>query len=470
MKKSELTFTAILVPLDFALVMAAALTAYTLRFGALADVRPIVFELPLKDYILLATVASLFFLAVFALNGLYAVSGPRRIKIEVSRIFFACSTATMALVAAFFFNRELFASRFIVLALWFFAFIYVGAGRVATRFLQRLLLRAGIGVHRMVVIGGDDRTTKTLIAEFAQHPAIGYKVVKHAAAFDGPTEAEVRALAAARQMDEILVAGADISRSELSRILGFAEAHHLTFKYSADLLATHAKNIEVSTIAGIPYVEIKRTRLEGWGRIFKRLFDVIASILLIAVLAPVMLATAVAIIADSGLPILFRKRDDGTPYLRIGEYGRPFTYLKFRSMKPGTHTMRYDQLAHLDEQRGPVVKIKDDPRVTRVGAFIRKYSIDELPQLFLVLSGKMSLVGPRPHEPEEVANYRDHHRRVLNVKPGITGLAQVSGRRDLDFEEEVKLDTYYIENWSPWLDLAILAKTPLVVFSRKGAY
>ena len=118
---------------------------------------------------------------------------------------------------------------------------------------------------------------------------------------------------------------------------------------------------------------------------------------------------------------------------------------------------------------GPLFKIKDDPRITRVGKFMRKWSIDELPQFWNVLKGNISLVGPRPHEPHEVDKYEKHHKKLLNIKPGITGMAQVSGRSDLEFEEEVKLDTFYIENWSPWLDLVILIKTPLVVLLRKGA-
>ena len=118
---------------------------------------------------------------------------------------------------------------------------------------------------------------------------------------------------------------------------------------------------------------------------------------------------------------------------------------------------------------GPMVKIKDDPRITRIGGFIRRWSIDELPELFLVLKGDMSLVGPRPHLPEEVAKYEHHHKKVLTLKPGITGMAQISGRSDLSFEEEVKLDTYYIENWSLLFDLSILFRTPIAVVRGRKA-
>ena len=155
----------------------------------------------------------------------------------------------------------------------------------------------------------------------------------------------------------------------------------------------------------------------------------------------------------------------------MGQGGKPFRYFKFRSMRDKVHSMRYTQLALQDSRRGtPLVKIKNDPRITRVGRFIRAFSIDELPELFLVLAGRMSLVGPRPHLPEEVEKYKPEQRKVMTVKPGITGMAQISGRADLAFDDEVRLDVHYIEHWNPWLDLYILFKTPWVVLFKKGAY
>jgi lipopolysaccharide/colanic/teichoic acid biosynthesis glycosyltransferase len=186
-----------------------------------------------------------------------------------------------------------------------------------------------------------------------------------------------------------------------------------------------------------------------------------------------MLIEALLIKLTSKGPIFFRKLPDSTPSRRIGEDGVPFPYFKFRTMRHDAHDLRYDpdfQKEHGTLREGPLVKIKNDPRVTPVGRFLRAWSIDELPEFFLVLKGDMSLVGPRPHLPEEVDMYKPHHRRVLSIKPGITGMAQISGRADLDFEDEVKIDTWYIEHWSPVLDLWILLKTPFVVLGRKGAY
>jgi exopolysaccharide biosynthesis polyprenyl glycosylphosphotransferase len=470
MKKAELIFTVALVPVDFVLVTLAGLTAYFWRFGWLAEVRPVIFDLPLGQFLQVSLVSAAVFVAIFALAGLYSIFGPRQLKLEIGRVFIASAAAVLALIAFVFFQREMFESRFIILAAWLFSFLYVSLGRIAVRMLQRYLLRFGVGAHRMAIIGNGHRTTQLLVDEFSGNPFSGYQVIKRFERFDNLVRGELDLMAKADQIDEILVTDPRVSRDELSQIFGFAQSRHLTFKYAADPLAAQAANLEVGVLAGVPLVEVKNTRLDGWGRVFKRIFDFLISLGLLIILSPVLLLTAIIIKLDSRGPVFFSRLDDGTKVTRVGEHGRPFPYLKFRSMKPGTHNQRYNELADQNlRQEGPLVKIKDDPRVTRVGRFIRRWSIDELPELFLVLTGHMSLVGPRPHLPEEVEQYDDTQRRVLTVKPGITGLAQVSGRSDLEFDEEARLDIWYIENWSPWLDLAILIKTPWAVISRRQA-
>ncbi|MDD5252030.1 MAG: sugar transferase [Patescibacteria group bacterium] len=468
-KHDELVVAVSLVPLDFLLTFLAAVTAYNLRFGWLAGLRPVTFDLPYAEYLGLAAAAALLSNAFLALSGLYRIGGPRRLTFELTRVFLASSTTFLAFIVFIFFRRELFSSRFIILAAWILTVVYLSLGRIAVRLTQRRLLRYGIGVRRAALIGNDEHNTQALMAAFASDRELGYRVVAAFSVFDSAAETELSRLNQAGALDEIIVTDPTVSRADLSRILGFAQSRQIGFRYSADLLETHAMNVRVGTLAGRPMVEVRGTRLDGWGRVFKRLFDIIGSILLIVVTSPIMLVTAIAVKMDSSGPVFF-ELDDGSPPMRVGEKGRRFRFLKFRSMYPRTHQQRYDQLTARNERAdGPLIKIKDDPRVTRVGRFIRHYSIDEMPQFFLALKGDMSLVGPRPHEPEEVAKYEEKHRRVFSVKPGITGLAQISGRADLTFEEEVRLDTYYVENWSPWLDLTILLKTPFVVLSRKGA-
>ncbi len=196
-------------------------------------------------------------------------------------------------------------------------------------------------------------------------------------------------------------------------------------------------------------------------RIAKRTFDILFSALGLLVLSPFFLLMAVAIKLDSKGSVFFRQS-------RVGLSGRTFNCYKFRSMRTDAEKLQ-DELAHLNERNGPVFKITHDPRVTRLGIFIRKYSLDEFPQLYCVLRGDMSLVGPRPPLPKEVAVYEPHHLRRLEVKPGLTGLWQVSGRDLSDFEQWVRLDVHYIDTLSLWNELVILARTPLAVLSGKGA-
>lgn len=463
-KKSELFFSAILVPLDFLMIVLAGLAAYFLRFQSLlVEIRPIIYEIPFKEYLGIVLILAGIWLVIFALSGLYAI-GSRRFIDEASQVFLACSAGVMLVIIIIFLRRELFSSRFIVLAAWILSIIFVLLGRLIIRAIQYYLLKKGVGVHRVVIIG-QDKTARQIVSEFYKKPILGFRPVAQFRSFDEKTKKELVELIKNGRVDEIIQADPEVPKEETLHLIDFAEEHHIIFKYTTDLFEIKARNIEVNTNLGIPILEIKRTPLDGWGRIFKRIFDVIGALVALVVFSPLMILVACAIKLDSSGPIFFA-------YKRIGEKGKPFTFIKFRSMKHNTHYLRYDEefrKQNKDLRKGtPMIKLKNDSRITRVGKFIRRTSIDELPQFFCVLRGTMSLVGPRPHEPEEVARYKKHHKKVLTIKPGITGLAQISGRSDLTFEEEVRLDTYYIENWSLKLDLQILFKTPFVVLLKSG--
>ena len=221
--------------------------------------------------------------------------------------------------------------------------------------------------------------------------------------------------------------------------------------------------IHTRPVAGLPLIHVETPRFSGGKTHTKRIFDVVATSLMVLVLLPAMVAIAAAIKLGSPGPVLFRQP-------RIGKNGRRFNMLKFRSMVPDAEA-RLDQLrAEADAGNDILFKMKDDPRVTPVGRMLRRYSLDELPQLFNVLSGEMSLIGPRPPLRSEVEEYEHHvHRRFL-VKPGITGLWQVSGRSNLSWEESVRLDLYYVENWTLTGDLVIMLRTAQAVLAREGAY
>ncbi|MFA5021594.1 MAG: sugar transferase [Patescibacteria group bacterium] len=464
MKRSELIFTAIKPPLDYLALILAGVGAYAIRYlPAVQNVRPVVFDLSFANYFSLTVAIAAAWVLIFALTGLYSIRGIKKFREEFGRICVACLAGLALILAVMVFSRYLFDSRFIILTSWVLAIIFISLERIFIRLLKKFSYQFGFGVHRLVIIG-NGQTAKDLKDEFTYRPTLGYRVVQHFDNFDSQIAEKMKQMVLNDAIDEIIKINPNLKPEETLALINFANEYHLDFKYAAGFLDTQLTNLEVTTFAGTPVIEVKRTRLDGWGRIYKRIFDIAVSIILIILASPFMLITVIAIKLDSTGPILFK-------YKRIGQFGKAFTYFKFRSMIKNAHQYRFDSefLAQQQNLRdgSPMIKFKADPRITRVGKFIRRFSIDELPELFLVLIGKMSLVGPRPHEIEEVEKYQRHHKKLLTIKPGITGLAQVSGRSDLNFEEEVKLDTYYIENWSLGLDLQILFKTPGAVIYRR---
>lgn len=470
MKKSEVAFSALLVPVDALMLVAAGLFVYQLRFNNawVVGLRPVLSIIEEATYVRGLFFVALFGVFVFAVAGLYAISSTRPLREEIVRIAYACATLLVLVILFLFFSRQIFLSRFLILGFLVFSILFVFVGRLVVRTVQHLFFRKGIGAHRVVIIG-EGETADALLREFAWHPELGYRVIERIKHVDAKTRKRLEDLHRLYVVDEIHVADATMDPQGWEEILAFADATQRMVKYAADVTQRRQTRREMTMVGTIPVVEFKRTKLEGWGRVAKRAFDLLLSALLIVLMSPLMALAALLIRLDSTGSVFFHTLDDGSPLLRVGENGRVFRYLKLRTMIPGTHTMRYHALAKKNVRSdGPLVKLKHDPRVTRVGRWLRRYSIDELPELFLVFLGKMSLVGPRPHFPEEVAKYSAGERRVLTIKPGMTGLAQISGRSDLAFEEEVRLDMYYIENWSFLLDLWILAKTPWVVLSGRA--
>lgn len=464
-KRSELFFAAALIPLDYLALVGAATAAFSLRYSPyLASLRAITFDLSFASYLQMSMLFAIVWMLVFAAAGLYAMRPPR-IATEITRILLASSTAIALTLAIAFFSRTLFESRFIILAVWILAVLFVSIERVLIRGLQRSLRRFGIGMTHVILIG-KTHTANTLYDWITKHPTLGYAITGHVAHFDDEAMQMILSLRGTNQADTLLFANPNADQQEVRAAKSFSDIEHLSFLYSAELFPTPVQPI-VHTFAGQPVVEIPKTPLDGWGAIYKRLFDILGSLALILVTLPIQLITAIALFVEQPGQIFFFHE-------RVGQGGKTYRHFKFRSMVKDAHKYRFDpeflKKYGNERQDGPLFKLTHDPRITRVGKIIRKLSIDELPEFYLVLFGHMSLVGPRPHLPGEVANYKPDQRRVLTIKPGITGMAQVSGRADLSFDEEVRLDMFYIENWTPWLDLIVLLKTPLVVFIKKGAY
>ena len=312
-----------------------------------------------------------------------------------------------------------------------------------------------------MVLVGNGSASKHLINSFKK-PLSGYVVVARIKEYNDSVIGSLKKINKKRGIDEIIQTNPKLAKKKTLKIKRFADEAKIDFKYVPDFFGTQATNIDVRPLAGFPLVELKRTPLDGWGRILKRSLDIIGSFLSIIIFLPLFSIVAIAIKIDSRGPVFVKLK-------RVGNKNQFYMY-KFRSMVDNAHKMK-KKLLQYSERKGPLFKMKDDPRITRVGRFLRKTRIDELPNFFNVLRGEMSLVGPRAHEPEEVAQYEKKHKKVLAIKPGVTGMAQVSGGAELEFDDEVKLDTYYIENWSLKLDLQILFRTIVIVITgQKAAY
>lgn len=474
MRRLDLAFTALLLPLDFLALLGAAVSAYALRFSPyFTGIRPIITEIPWYQYVASSTGFALLWMLVFALAGLYSTRH-RRAWNMLGRVFISCLAGIMLVIGSVFFTRALDTSRFIIAAVFGFAVVYVSFARLALRAFRRILFRARIG-HEQIALVGSSPAALEIAELYKMHPELGWTVVKQYKTWNESTKKELRDLAKRQKVDTVLLAEPELNRSDALDLIALAEEYHLGFRYLADLFSATFTNVEMDTFGGVPVINVKRTKLDGWGRIFKRVFDIVVAGILVLLSAPILLVFGLLLLVEDGWPVFFLNE-------RVGERGNLFNLMKLRSMyrkfsigpqfkkQKAALKMEAELIKEKSIKEGPVYKIADDPRVTPVGRFIRRWSIDELPQFINVLKGDMSLVGPRPHQPREVANYLPHHRRVLAIKPGITGLAQISGRSNLDFEDEVRLDAWYIENWSPALDLYILLKTPMAVFRKTGAY
>lgn len=429
---------------------------------------------PVDEYFVLTLWFALLLVLVFTFFGLYQLKnteGPLR---ESTRVFVYSLIWILLIIAYFFIFRQVFFSRLVLGFSYFITIALLWNARMLLHLSERLLLKAGIGQRNVLIIGANKITSRMLKA-LRRDPH--YKLVGYMNEVDYPLPnlkrlgklRDMEKVVQAYDIEEIIQTSQNLSDVEARDILEFCREHHLEYYFVPDLLELDRSNVEVEPVAGLPLIHMKPTALDGWGKVFKRSSDIVAAAAGLIALSPLFLLVSIGIKLDSKGPILFSKLDDGSPALRVGQGGKLFKFYKFRTMQDKSHNLRFSELAEHSHRKGPLMKIKNDPRITHFGRFLRRSSIDELPQLWNVLIGNMSLVGPRPHLPEEVANYEKHHKFLLTIKPGVTGVSQVNGRSDLDFEKEVRLDTYYIKQWSPLLDLKVLLKTVWVVLKGNAA-
>jgi len=361
------------------------------------------------------------------------------------------------------FSREVFViqtvSLFIVLIGW----------RVLKRHLVRRRVSRGFNNQHVLIIGAG-KVGNRLAEEIARNRYLGLEVVGF---LDDNMTGEVggyqilggsdkfEEVVRKKFIDDVLVS-IPSERRLVARLIMESRKLGKSIRVVPDLLSLGMEGVRSGYLGMIPLLEYYNRGLHGADLILKRTFDIASSVLALIVLSLVMLGIGLAIKIDSPGPVIYTSK-------RNGKKGKLFNFYKFRTMHENADKM-LEELRHMDETDGPIFKIKNDPRVSRVGRFLRRYSLDELPQLWNVLIGDMSLVGPRPPTPNEVVKYEDWQLKRLEIRPGLTCLWQVSGRSNLTFREWMKLDLFYIENWSFWLDIKIILRTIVVVFKGEGAY
>ncbi|HZQ05550.1 MAG TPA: sugar transferase, partial [Anaerolineae bacterium] len=410
-------------------------------------------------------------LFIYRIEGIYNYVRGKSWLEELYGLVTATFTGIVILVFIFFFFRPQYYSRLIYLYAGILIVLFLTLFRVVLRFVLGYLRKRGIGVDRALIVGSGE-IGRAIMRNVLAQPNLGYRIEgfidddpsKGAIGtfrWLGPLDQLARILRE-RSIDEVIITLPWHAREKIVRIMETAEATGADIKIVPDLFQLSLSRIAVDAVGGIPLIGVKEASISGSALALKRAMDVIFSVILFIILLIPMGIIALLIKLTSPGAIIF-KQD------RVGRGGRIFTAYKFRTMRVGADEEK-ETLWHLNEAQGPLFKIRNDPRRTTIGKWLRRTSMDELPQLWNVLRGDMSLVGPRPPLINEVAEYEDWHKRRLEVAPGMTGLWQISGRSELTFDEMVMLDLYYIENWSPWLDLEILLKTIPALLTTRGAY
>lgn len=464
-KKAKLLFTASLVFLDGLLVGLAFYLAYRIRLPPAGEN-----AVPFDQYwsTMLVQIVSMAF--VFFFSRLYHLQRAASRIDELYSIITATSVGTVLsfAVTAFVFKSnavDVDYPRSMVIYAWGLTILLVAVGRNLHRTVQRALQRRGYGEERVLIIGTGE--VGQMIQQKIQHsPGMGYKVVgfvtngsTRQSVMDVPVLghlADLPAIIQQHDVSEVIIGLPDATRQELLSIISLCERGRVSIKIFPDVFQIMATEVNIGHLNGLPLLTVRDVALRGWRLTLKRIVDVIGSVIGLIFLSPLLLLMAILIKLESRGPVFYAQK-------RMGLDAKSFPCLKFRSMRQDA-----------EAETGPVWASKDDPRRTRIGAFIRRFSIDEFPQLINVLLGQMSLVGPRPERPvfvehfrRSIPRYMDRHRE----KAGITGWAQVNGLRgDTSVIERTKYDLWYIENWSLWLDFKIILRTVFNVLSDRHAY
>lgn len=474
--KNTKFYSLLLILADFVVLLAAFTIAYVLRVQY--DPRPLLTQVYAYEYLFSFLFIVPFWIMIFAALGLYQSNTYNRRLVEWSKIAVGSFIGILIIIGwEYFSGQHLFPARLVAVYALIASFVLIVFEREILRVTRSLLFYFGKGTSRVLIIGNSD-ATRDIADNLSNTYRSGYAVVaiagpkkvippglqvKHFSSIDS-------ALKQIKQLGITTIIQTDLydSGERNQQILGAAQVNHISYNFIPGEAEFYAGKNTVDVFLGYPMISVSQTPLIGWGAIAKQVFDAIVSFILIILLSPVLLLiTLIQIIFNPG-PVFYISK-------RLSKFSEPVDLIKFRSMgaKYGKkdaaiefREMGQEDLA-LEYEKNR--KVANDPRITKFGHLLRVTSLDELPQLFNVLRGDLSLVGPRPILPQEAKFSPNRTALLHSVKSGVTGLWQVSGRSNLSFDERIELEVFYAQNWSFWLDLKILFKTVAVVFRKKGA-
>ncbi len=462
MKKSELFWRVIILPADYLAVFLSFFLSYEFREWLGES-----FLIPRANFLLLAALLSFIWVVTFWLVGVYRINIQRNNWEEIFDIIFGSLASVTLASSIIFFIKEIDFSRIILVSTTTIGIVLLLGVRFAREWIRHYLYIKGIGVRKVLIIG-DGETTQIVLSGIAAERDPGIQVV------DVITAEEFETKFLQHKPDEVIQTNPQLPNDQITRIINICEEKGCVFRFVPNLFEVPAANVATYNLAGVPIVTLSVTAVEGWYAVLKRVIDIAGALIALVLAAPIFITAAVAIKLDSEGTIFYKQE-------RVGRNGENFSLYKFRSMRMITQN---GQLMHSDsdtkiealKEAQKNYKLENDPRITKVGAFIRKTSIDELPQLINVLRGELSLVGPRAYLKKELDSQLEKHpdaqglvRRLTTVRPGITGIWQVSGRSKIDFAERVAMDAYYATHANLSLDIKILLQTIPVVLRGTGA-
>jgi len=470
---------------DSLVILASVALAYVLRYlvvwpgfvGAIIREVPTAFYVSWDAFIPIGVVLLLLMQVQFAVRGMYRLPTNVGWSAHLRIIFNSTTAAAAVLIIIVFAYRPLYYSRLVIAFALVLTVILLSLVRLIVVLILRVRWARGIGRERYLVIGGGD-ISHAVMAGIVARPHLGYALVGYLADGHDPADSsgsaqplhfhylgaidDIATVLATHHIDHVIIALPFAEHHQLTKVVNVCRQHAVDFRLVPDLLELSFDRVDIGEFDGLPLIGLRDVSIRGFNMAVKRFIDIVLTVLVSPVVLCVSAVIAVAIKLDSPGPIVFAQ-------MRMGSGGRTFPVYKFRTMVHDAEA-RKAELVDQNEADGPIFKIRNDPRRTRVGQFLRRTSLDELPQLWNILRGEMSWVGPRPATPDEVDRYLPWHMRRLAAKPGLTGLWQVSGRSDTTFEEMVRLDIYYVEHWSVLMDLRILLQTIPTVLSGRGAY